>query len=71
MTTEAVVAIPSTVEEIYAQVVKPLPPSERFKLATLILGDISPHAVVDYNDDWSDEDLRDATRYSMQRAAHT
>jgi len=32
----------STAEEVYAQVVKPLPASERLKLATMILNDIPP-----------------------------
>jgi hypothetical protein len=51
----------STAQEVYDQVVKSLAPSERFKLATLILNDISPSAVVDYSDEWSEEDIRDLT----------
>lgn len=47
----------ATSETIYTQVVKPLP--ERLKLATMILNDISPRAVVDYNEEWTDEDFRD------------
>jgi hypothetical protein len=69
METPAVPAKPTTAEEIYNQVIKPLPPSERFKLATIILNDISPRAVVDYNDDWSEIDVRDLTAHSMQYAA--
>lgn len=49
----------TTAEEIYNQAVKPLPPSERFKLATMILNDIPPQAVVDYSEEWTEEDYRD------------
>jgi hypothetical protein len=62
---------PSTAEEVYAQAVKPLPPSERLKLATMILNDIPPQSVVDYSEEWSEEDMRDFTaaswRYALQR----
>jgi hypothetical protein len=60
-----------TVETIYNQVVKPMPPSERLKLATLILNDIPPRAIVDYSDEWTDEDMRDLTTYSLRYAAHS
>ncbi len=46
-------------EEVYNQVVKLLPLPERVKLATIILNDISPQAIVDYSEEWSEEDLRD------------
>ena len=52
-------ATQTTVEAIYDQVVKPLPASERLKLATLILNDIPPQAVVDYSEEWTEEDYRD------------
>ena len=54
----------TTAEEVYSQMVKPLPPSERLKLATLILNDLPPQAVVDYSEEWTDEDIRDFTAYS-------
>jgi len=60
-----------TAEAIYNQFVKPLPPSERLKLATLILNDIPPQAVVDYSEEWTEEDMRDATLYSFRRAAQS
>lgn len=50
-----------TVVEIYERAIKPLPPSERLRLATLILNGISPGSVADYADAWSDEDLADFT----------
>lgn len=49
----------TTAEAIYSQVVRSLPPSERLKLATLILNDIPPQAVVDYREEWTEEDYRD------------
>ena len=57
-----------TIEQMYNETIKPLPASERLRLARLILNDIPDESMVDYNDDWSDEDLRDATRYSLHRA---
>jgi hypothetical protein len=51
--------VQATAEAIYNEVVKSLPPPERFKLATLILNDIPPRAVVDYSEEWTEEDYRD------------
>jgi len=48
-----------TVDQIYEQTIKPLSMADRLRLAALILNDIPPHAVVDYSDEWSEEDLRD------------
>jgi hypothetical protein len=61
----------TSVEELYAKVVKALPPSERLKLATMILNDIPPQAVVDYSEEWSEEDMRDLTIHSMRYAAES
>ena len=46
-------------EEIYQQIVKPLPLSQQLKLAAMILNDIPPQAMVDYSEAWSEEDMRD------------
>lgn len=51
--------VQATAEEIYRKLVKPLSLSERFKLATLILNDIPSQAVVDYSEQWTEEDYRD------------
>jgi hypothetical protein len=64
-------ATPASAEEVYAQVVKALPPSERYKLATMILNDIPPQSVVDYSDEWSEEDMRDFTAHSWRCAARS
>ena len=60
--------MPNTIEQIYTETIKPLSKGERFQLAKLILNDLPFEAVTDWSDDWSDDDLRDATRYSLQRA---
>mgnify|MGYP001432944276 CR=1 FL=1 len=62
MTTETIA------EDIYNQVIKALPPSQRLKLAALILNDIPPQAVVDYSEAWSDEDVRDFSVASWSHA---
>ena len=53
-------------EEIYQEAIRPLAPSERLQLATRILNDIPPECVVDYSEEWSDEDLRDFSRASWE-----
>jgi hypothetical protein len=58
-------------DEIYVQIVKPLPPSERLKLATMILNGIPPLSVVDYSEEWTEEDMRDFTAHSMRYAAES
>jgi hypothetical protein len=58
-----------TIEEIYDEAIKPLPPSERFRLATLILNEIPPQSVVDVRDTWNEEDERDVAAYSARRFA--
>ena len=55
-----------TVDQIYEQTVKPLSMADRLRLAALILNDIPPHAVVDYSDEWSKEDLRDFRQASWE-----
>lgn len=56
------------VEQLYEQSIRPLPAAERLRLARLILDGIPPESVVDYSDDWSDEDLRDFTAAGWARA---
>jgi hypothetical protein len=55
-----------TIEQIYDEAIKPLPPSERFRLATLILNEIPPQSVVDVRDGWSEEDMGDVAAYSAR-----
>ncbi|MGH8064158.1 MAG: hypothetical protein ACRERE_02740 [Candidatus Entotheonellia bacterium] len=55
-----------TVNQIYEQTIKLLSMADRLRLAALILNDIPPHAVVDYSDEWSEEDLRDFRQASWE-----
>ena len=56
-----------TVNEIYQQSIKSLPAADRLQLARMILSDIPAQSFVDYDDSWSDEDIRDFTQASWQR----
>jgi len=56
-----------TIKELYEQSIKPLSMTDRYQLATMILGDIPREAVVDYREEWSEEDLDDFTRASWKR----
>ncbi len=56
---------PAPIQTLYDTIVKSLPPSERLKLAALILNDIPEQAVIDYSSEWSDEDLRDFSTASF------
>ena len=46
-----------------------MPAGERLRLAALILKDLtqSNASTHDFEDEWSDEDLRDVTLHSMKR----
>ena len=55
------------IHEIYAQTIKSLPAADRLRLAVMILTDIPPQAVVDYRDEWTDEDYRDFNKASWAR----
>ena len=60
-----------TAQEVFAETVRALPPSERLRLAALILQDLaqSEVAVVDRSDTWSEQDQHDLTTVSLQYAA--
>ena len=55
-----------TVHQIYEQAIKPLSVADRLRLTALTLNDIPPHAVVDYSDEWSEEDLHDFQQASWE-----
>jgi hypothetical protein len=60
-----------TAQEIYDATVRGLSPEERLRLAALILNDLTQQDVTKlegFSDSWSEEDMRDLTRYSLQRA---
>ncbi len=60
--------MPTTIDEIYTQVIRVLPPEERLQLATLILNNLASQnvGVVDESDTWTDEDITDLSRFSLQ-----
>jgi hypothetical protein len=60
-----------TAQEVFTETVRTLPPSERLRLAALILQDLaqSDVAVVDRSDTWSEQDQRDLTAVSLKYAA--
>ena len=60
-----------TAQEVFTETVRGLSPSERLRLAALILQDLaqSEVAVVDRRDTWTEQDQRDLTTFSLQYAA--
>ena len=61
----------NTAQEIYTQVVRTLSPTERLRLANLILNDLVEQDVsaIDISDTWTEEDKLDVTNFSLQYAA--
>ena len=60
-----------TAQEVFTETVRVLPPSERLRLAALILQELSQSdlALVGRNDTWSEQDQRDLTAVSLKYAA--
>ncbi len=61
----------ATAETVYQEVIKPMPLPERIRIATMVLNDIPPRGFTDYSEEWTDEDLRDLTAYSLSYAAES
>jgi hypothetical protein len=61
----------TTAQEIYSQVVRSLSPTERLRLANLILNDLVRQnvSVVDESDTWTEQDKTDLANFSLQYAA--
>lgn len=57
-------------QQLYISSVRDMPAGERLRLAALILNDLtqSNASARDFEDEWSEEDLRDATLHSMRHA---
>jgi hypothetical protein len=57
-------------QEIYNQVARTLSLTERLRLASLLLDDLKTQniSVIDDSDTWTDEDIVDITRLSMDYA---
>ena len=62
----------TTVQEVYDRVVCTLSPTERLRLATLILNDLVQQnlSIVDQSDAWIEQDQLDVTAFSLQYAAN-
>ncbi|MEL6491336.1 MAG: hypothetical protein AAFQ95_15370 [Cyanobacteria bacterium J06621_3] len=60
----------NAIQDIYAQVVSPLSPTERLQLATLILNDLVQQkaTAIDDSDTWTEQDQIDVVAFSMQYA---
>jgi hypothetical protein len=60
-----------TAQEVFIETVRALPPTERLRLAALILQDLAQAdmTVVDTSSVWSEQDQRDLTAFSLQSAA--
>ena len=61
----------NTLKELYNQVICPLTPNERLRLATLILNDFTGEnvTIIDESDAWTEEDQLEITTFSWQYAA--
>lgn len=61
----------TTAQEVFSQAVSALPPTERLRLAALILDDLTQSnlSVVDTGDAWSAEDQADLMAFSLHYAA--
>lgn len=57
-----------TLREIYDNSIRQLPAMDRLRLASLILEDLTAveGKALDISDEWSDEDMRDLTAFSLQ-----
>jgi len=66
-----VIDVAITAHQVFTETVLALPPSERLRLASLILQDLTKSEVtaVDRRDDWNQQDLSDLTTFSLQYAA--
>ena len=60
-------------KRIYDSTIRPLPPKERLRLAALILDDLTrPGAEpIEFEDGWSEEDMRDLANYAVGEATKT
>ena len=61
----------STAQQLFESSVRTLPASERLRLATLILDELSATSAdaLDYSDTWTEEDVRDLSAFTASYAA--
>ncbi|MDZ8226839.1 MULTISPECIES: hypothetical protein [unclassified Nostoc] len=60
----------NTAQEIYSQVVCNLSPTERLRLATLILNELVEQnlSIIDQSDTWTEQDQHDLASFSLEYA---
>ena len=60
----------TSAEQIYSQVISNLSPTERLRLATLILNDLVQQnaSVIDQSNTWTEQDRIDITTFSLEYA---
>ena len=60
----------NTAQEIYSQVVCNLSPTERLRLATLILNELVEQnlSIIDQSDTWTEQDQHDLVSFSLEYA---
>jgi hypothetical protein len=61
----------ATAQQVFETSVRRLPASERLRLATLILDELTATSAdaLDYSDTWTEEDVRDLAAFSSSYAA--
>ncbi|WP_013320625.1 hypothetical protein [Gloeothece verrucosa] len=60
--------MPTSIQEIYSEIIRNLSPAEQLRLATLILNDLVQKniTVIDESDTWTQQDQVDLSVFSMQ-----
>jgi hypothetical protein len=63
--------MPLTAQDVFVRDVRDLPLGERLRLASLILQDLTESgiSIVERSENWSEEDQRDVTRFSLEYAS--
>ena len=54
-----------SISEFYEKEIKKLPLISRMDLVRMILNDFPPEALVDFRSDWSEEDFKDVSSFSL------
>jgi hypothetical protein len=65
--------MPSTAQEVFMHDVRDLPLTERLRLASLILQEVTQSgvAIVEQSDNWSEQDKQDVAAFSLEHANQT
>jgi hypothetical protein len=60
----------TSAQEIYTQTVRNLPPTERLRLATLILNELveQPSSAIEESQTWTEQDQNDLLNFSLEYA---